>query len=229
MAYEEFWLKTSDNLKLQGWFIYQPTDTNKRNTIVFFHENAGNLGLRLDWFELVYKNLGVNIIAVAYRGFSRSEGKPGQDGILIDREAILSYVKHESRIDNQRVFILGRSLGGAVATHTVAKLVEQDDEWIAGVILENTFTSINKIADGLFPFLKLIPNLKAKMLRLKWESHIAIAKITKPILFVGGTIDALCPVVMTKELYACAVKSKDKQLYLVQDGDHNTTYLRGGL
>ena len=51
MSYEEIWIKTSDNLRLQGWFMFQPTETDKRETLVFFHENAGNLGLRLDWFE----------------------------------------------------------------------------------------------------------------------------------------------------------------------------------
>lgn len=57
MQYEEIWLRTKDNLKLQGWFLYQPTDSHKRETLVFFHENAGNIGLRMDWFEMVYKQL----------------------------------------------------------------------------------------------------------------------------------------------------------------------------
>ena len=52
--------------------MFQPTEANKRETLIFFHENAGNIGLRLDWFQLVYTNLGVNILAVAYRGFSAS-------------------------------------------------------------------------------------------------------------------------------------------------------------
>ena len=64
--------------------MFQPEETDRRETFVFFHENAGNLGLRLDWFEQVYKNLNVNILSVAYRGYSRSEGKPEQAGILLD-------------------------------------------------------------------------------------------------------------------------------------------------
>ena len=169
--------------------MYQAEDTRKRNTLIFFHENAGNLGLRLDWYELVYKNLQCNILSVAYRGFSRSQGKPSQEGILLDTEAILEYAKSEDRINNDRVFIVGRSLGGAVSTFTVAKLAEQGDEWIKGVILENTFSSIEKIADRLFPFLKAIPNIKKKMLRLDWDSEGQIGKIRKPIMFVAGIKD----------------------------------------
>ena len=73
--------------------------------------------------------------------------------------------------------MIGRSLGGAVATHTVAKLAEQENEWVRGLILENTFTSVSKMADSLFPFLKLIPNLKRRMLRLDWDSSKQIGHI----------------------------------------------------
>jgi len=36
---------------------------------------------------------------------------------MLDAEAMLEYAKSESRINKERVFILGRSLGGAVAIH----------------------------------------------------------------------------------------------------------------
>jgi len=93
MNYEEIWIETSDKLKLQGWFISQPEQPQKRNTIIFFHENAGNIGLRMDWFELVYSHLQCNILAVAYRGYSRSQGKPSQEGLLLDAEAILKFAR----------------------------------------------------------------------------------------------------------------------------------------
>ncbi len=76
----------------------------------------------MDWFEIVFKTLKVNIVAVAYRGFSRSEGKPSQEGLLLDSAAILEYAKSEKRINKDRVFLVGRSLGGAVNIHTMANL-----------------------------------------------------------------------------------------------------------
>ena len=136
-----------------------------------------------------------------------SEGKPDQAGILLDAEAILEYAKSEPRINNERVFLIGRSLGGATATFTAARLAKENNEWFRGVILENTFSSISKVADALFPFLKLIPNIKNKMLRLDWASESCIGEINKPILFVCGTVDKLCPMAMTNELHEAAVKS----------------------
>ena len=62
---------------MQGWFIYSKSgNTQDRDTVVFMHENAGNIGLRMDWFELMYNRMNCNIVCFAYRGYSRSEGSP---------------------------------------------------------------------------------------------------------------------------------------------------------
>jgi len=66
---------------IKGWNMYHTdsendsslnTDGSVRNTVVFFHENAGNLGLRLDYFSMLYHEMGLNVIAFAYRGYSDS-------------------------------------------------------------------------------------------------------------------------------------------------------------
>lgn len=71
LSYEEVTVKTKDGLQLQGWFMYFEGHADK-DTVVFFHENAGNIGLRLDYFERLCKQVGVNVLCVAYRGYSGS-------------------------------------------------------------------------------------------------------------------------------------------------------------
>lgn len=66
--------------------------------------------------------MNVNIICVAYRGYSHSEGKPSEAGIKLDALAISSYVKTCDKINKERVFLLGRSLGGAVALNLIYEL-----------------------------------------------------------------------------------------------------------
>ncbi len=63
-----------------------------RDTVVFLHENAGNIGLRLDYFELLVKKVGVNVVCVAYRGYSKSQGEPSEEGLKMDAQAIAEYV-----------------------------------------------------------------------------------------------------------------------------------------
>ena len=99
IQYEEVWLNSRDGTKLQGWFMHHGSTTQHKDTIIFLHENAGNIGLRLDWFELTYHKLDINILSVAYRGYSRSEGTPEEAGILQDAEAMIEFCKGESRIN----------------------------------------------------------------------------------------------------------------------------------
>ena len=90
-------------------------------TILFLHENAGNLGLRMDYFNMLYHELSYNIIALAYRGWSEStlaQGNPNEDSLKKDALALLQYVKS---LNNEKpLFVLGRSLGGAVAAYMVS-------------------------------------------------------------------------------------------------------------
>jgi hypothetical protein len=76
---------------LRGWFI-QPQTGLSENTIVFFHENAGSLGLRMDYFETIISSLNVNILAIAYRGYSESDGYPNEAGLKKDGLVIARYI-----------------------------------------------------------------------------------------------------------------------------------------
>ena len=78
----------------------------------------------MDWFELMYNRLGVNIVCVAYRGYSASEGEPTEAGIMSDVKHVIEFCKSEPMINQSKVFLFGRSLGGAVAIHTLRLLEE---------------------------------------------------------------------------------------------------------
>ena len=135
---------------------------------------------------------------------------------------------------------MGRSLGGAVAIHTLAKMAKQsnpstldkiageDDCYFRGLIIENTFSSISDMADTLFGFLKWIPNIKAKMLKLNWNSEEQIEHVTVPILFVSGSADQLVPTQMTFRLSNAATRTAFKETWIVPGGQHNNTFLLAG-
>lgn len=225
MAYEEVWIRTRDDLKLQGWFIHQEKEPKNAPTIIFFHENAGNIGLRLDYFQLLYNQVMCNILVVAYRGYSASEGKPDEKGICEDARATVEYaLSRDDVIDKKKIFMLGRSLGGAVAIHTAMNLEDQEEFQLAGLIIESTFESISAMTDHLFPFLKKLGNLKSHMLKLKWESLQKIGKITTPMMFISGDADTFVPTVQTKRLHEAAVKAKERRLMIVPGGNHNNTF-----
>ena len=55
MKYDDVRIKTEDGEELAGWFIKQKSSPEIRDTILFFHGNAGNIGGRLFNIELLYK------------------------------------------------------------------------------------------------------------------------------------------------------------------------------
>ena len=71
----------------------------------------------------------------------------------MDAEAMIEFCKSEPRINQERVFICGRSLGGAVAIHLLEKMTKMEDNYIKGALIENTFTSISDMADKVFAFI----------------------------------------------------------------------------
>jgi fermentation-respiration switch protein FrsA (DUF1100 family) len=185
------------------------------------HENAGNIGLRLDFYEALFHELKVNVVTFAYRGYSDSEGHPTETGLKLDADAIVDYVNNEPMINKQTVFIQGRSLGGAVALYTAAKYPHM----FRGVIVENTFTSMSDMVDVVFFFMK---HFKGLILRNYWTSIDLVGRITNPMLFITGNEDELVPFKMTLKLHESATASKHKELFVVFKGTHNDTWYVGG-
>ena len=179
----------SDNLNLFGWLVYENEVLIKnRITIVFFHENAGNIGMRLPFISSLVKNLNINFIIVGYRGYGPSEGRPSEQGIKNDSLAILKYVFNDlsNMLNTNNIFLMGRSLGGAAAIYAQAK----EKFPLRGLIIENTFLSIGDLVDTLFPIMKYIKNL---LIRNHWETKYIIHKIKEPILFIMAEKDELVP------------------------------------
>ena len=202
-SWENVFITTADSVKLHAWYFRSATATAKnKKTLLFCHANAGNVGLRLPNFKLLLEQCGpdLDILAFDYRGYGDSASddtdrtKPSEDGLILDVLACLQWLRQEPR-GCEEVFLFGRSLGGAVAIAACSALeelgcvgyqlgheegsgkkAEGSDKFpiVRGLILENTFTSIEGMIAKLFPWLDVplqaLPFLKQKFLRLKWYS-----------------------------------------------------------
>ena len=129
------------------------------------------------------RRLPVNILMVAYRGYSDSEGTPTEAGLKMDGISILNWLSVCTQIDRSQIYILGRSLGGAVGCYVASN--SENRPTIKGLILENTFTSIADVLRSRFSILSWV---LTPLLRNKWESIKEIPSIMCPILFIIGTL-----------------------------------------
>ena len=158
---------------------------------------------------------------MGYRGYGHSEGKPSEEGIKLDCLAIFDYALAHPKINNNSLYLFGRSLGGAVAVY----LASQKSDKIKGIILENTFSSIPDMVDQIFKYLSPLKNL---ILRIDWNSLVLIKEITNPILFISGESDQIVPPVQMDNLFKSAQKSIKKEMFKVEFGTHNETWMQSG-
>ena len=105
-----------------------------------FHGNAGNIGHRVPIAKVLEENIGCNVLMLEYRGYGLSTGDPDEEGINIDAQTALDYIRQQKETQSGKIIVFGQSLGGAVAIQLVARNQEAGD--IVGLVLENTFTSI---------------------------------------------------------------------------------------
>ncbi|XP_046583864.1 protein ABHD13-like [Haliotis rubra] len=222
LPYENHFVKTRDGTQINVVLVKQShLDVP---TVVFFHGNAGNIGHRLMNVLGLYSACKCNIAMVEYRGYGKSDGSPSEHGMYDDAEAALDFVLNRSDINKRKIFIFGRSLGGAVAINLVSKASYSN--LVAGLIVENTFTSLPDIARVLFRF-KILDYLPLWCFKNQYPSKKRLNKSCLPILFLSGLGDQLIPPPMMTELFESS-SSPLKRISRFPGGSHNETWMSPG-
>lgn len=227
IPFESHMIKCEDGVFVHSWLLLHPNSKLERKpTIIFFHGNAGNIGLRLPNAREMYSRLNANILMVEYRGYGDSDSvKPTEQGIKLDSEAALEFIMSHKDIDEQRIFCFGRSLGGAVAFH-LAGYAEKSNIPLAGIVLENTFLSISKMVDAIMP---VVAPLKFLVLCMDWGNERIAPKVKTPVLYLAGDNDELVPHDHMQKLFAYSkLSSNYPQMHIIKGGTHNDSWMVGG-
>jgi len=204
---EKIKITTEDNIDLVAWFYNK--NIEKFKTILFFHGNAGSLENRT--YKLNhFKNLNVNFLIIAWRGFSGNKGKPNEMGLYEDAESAVKWLNAKG-IKEKNIILYGESLGTGVAIE-----IAQYKNY-AGVILESPFTSMVNMGKKYYPFFPV--NL---LLKDKFESDKKINNIFVPVLIMHGKVDKIVPYDMGKKMYELA--NEPKFFYSQEYGDHMIEY-----
>lgn len=174
--------------------------------VLYLHGQDATIGKNLDHAELLYE-LGCSILLIDYRGFGESFGKydPSEASVYADALSALKYLKNDLEIASHRIFVLGHSLGGAVA---IDLATQEECSDIAGLIVESSFTSILEMSsERYFGLLQFFP-IKY-LLTQHFDSLSKIGQVTLPVLFIHGDQDLKVPHWMTKKLHSVASDPKD--------------------
>ena len=214
LDYQDVWLPVNTKSgieRLHGWFL--PYSSTNVKVLLYLHGNGVNIGGNVAHANRFHR-LGFSVFIPDYRGYGRSEGGfPTEATVYQDAAVAWNYLVQERKIQPSQIFIYGHSLGGAVAIDLAVKHPDA-----AGLIVENSFTSIRDIVDDqsvyrIFP-IDLI-------LHQRFDSIGKVPDIKMPVLFVHGKADLLVPAIMSQQLYEAA--PQPKHLVLIPDAGHNNT------
>ena len=192
---------------------------NSGGNILFFH---GNGEIVADYDELggVYNQMGINFLAVDYRGYGRSTGKPTVTAMMQDCHTIFDFVCNWLHENNFRgpIILMGRSLGSA----SVLELAAAHRKSIDGLIIESGFAYAG-------PLLQLL-GIELKALGFKEEKGFGnIAKIkefNKPTLIIHAEFDHIIPFSDGQALYQ-ACPSDNRSFLKIPGANHNDIFMRG--
>ncbi len=192
LAFEDVFFASRDGTRLHGWWV--PAAGAATGTVVHFHGNAQNLSAHwgfVDWLPA----RGFNVFVFDYRGYGRSDGRPGRQGVYEDSVAALACVLGRSGVDRRRVVVLGQSLGGAQA---LAVLGREGTQGVKAVAIDSSFYSYRSIVRDK---IREMPLLGWFRWPLSWlvigdrysPGPVADRISPVPLLLLHGTADEVIP------------------------------------
>ena len=181
---EEITLKTADGERVIAWHV--PPHPGKP-VVLYFHGNGGALNLRVDRFHKIIA-AGVGLVALSYRGYGGSGGRPSEAGLIEDARAAYAFAAERYP---ERIALWGESLGTGVAVALAA------EKPTTHLILDAPYTSTVDVAADLYWFLPV-----RLLMRDQFRSDQRIKNVTAPVLILHGEADDIIPIRYGERLLA---------------------------
>lgn len=207
---EELELATEDGERVIVWHV--PPREGKP-VILYFHGNGGSLRLRAARFRALTAD-GTGLLALSYRGYGGSSGRPTESGLISDARAVRAFAT--SRHPPQRLVLWGESLGGGVAIALAA------EHPVGALVLEAPFTSAADVAAAVYPFAPV-----RLLMHDQFRSDERIGRVEAPTLVMHGERDNVVPIRFGERLFARI--AAPKRFVRFPRGGHNDLDANGSI
>lgn len=194
-------IETPDGERLHA--LHAPAPPG-RPTVLFFLGNADRVS-NYGFLAQALSTRAVGLLAVSYRGYPGSTGRPSEDGLLTDGLAAHDWLAARA---SGPVVPMGQSLGSGVAVHVAGTRP------VAALVLISSYDSVLAVARRMYFFLPVAPLIKDP-----FRSDLRIAQVTRPKLFIHGRRDTVIEPVHGESLFAAA--PEPKRMVMLDGYGHN--------
>jgi hypothetical protein len=211
---ERIELRMRDGTQLVGWYLpplRRPSPPSA--ALLWFYGNGETIAAIWPIIR-EFRPPHAALLVVDYPGYGASGGRASEAGMYEAADLAYDALISRADVDQRRIYVYGRSLGSAAATHTAVQ------HEVAGIILESPFTSARGMAARHY---RIFPRA---LVRLRLDNVGRIPSIHCPILIFHGTADMLVPIQMGRDVAAAA--EGPVEFVLIEGAGHNDTYDMGG-
>lgn len=224
LYYENVTFSTSDGLQLKGWFV---PSSRSRAAVILGHGHTRSRQEMLDIATMLNRNC-YNVLLFDWRAHGESEGARTTFGYaeVNDLAAALDYVSSRPEVDPERVGVLGKSMGAAIAIRGAAVLPQ-----LKAVVSDSPYPSLRDSIEvgvrrrgplGLWPLRPIAVFLGTMTIGVDPELVRPIDDVDKisprPLLILHGGQDELIPSDTGERLFAAA--AEPKFLWYAPDASH---------
>ena len=196
-------ITASDGTHLRGWI--RQSSREPARLVLYFGGNAEEVSWTVadkrwptDWA----------IVAVNYRGYGASEGKPAEAALVADALTMYDKVAARADVDRAHIVAFGRSLGTGIAVKLAASRP------LSGVVLVSPYDSLVAIGEMHYPWLPV-----SWLLRHRFDVASDATRIGAPLLAIVGGRDTIVPPVRSRALYDAW--TGPKQWHVMSAADHD--------
>lgn len=217
LDFEDLRIPSANGNSLHVWHI--KAHGPRKGVVVHFHGNAQNMSAHLG-FSYWLPDKGFDLITFDYQGYGKSEGFASRQNTIEDGQSVLRYVSR--KLPTSDLFVLGQSLGGAIAFTTVAKT---PDAKVRALALESTFSSYREMARAKLKQIKILSlfRLPLSYLVSDFESpKNYLEQMSVPVLIVHGTADEVVPFEEGEKLFD-RVRPR-KQFFPIDNAGHTPAF-----
>lgn len=202
-GFEAVRIATPDGESIVGWWRPPPPGAG---TVLYLHGNGGNLAYRAERLaDLAVAGMGV--LAIDYRGYGGSTGRPSERGLHADAAAAYRWTR--ARAPGRPVAVIGESLGTGVAVRLAA------EEAVATVVLDSAYASLPDVVERMAPW------LPTRLMTNRFESDRWIGRVDAPVLMVHCSADPLTPLASAQALQA---RARSARLHVVLGCGHTAAW-----